>query len=166
MSTLAESIYVSNVNLRRLEKPTRTRNETTMNEKQKDYTKSGSHLLHWLAHGSALLFTLFVGKSHPLPSITVDLLSWFCWSGLASAYTTCCSRNWRSWYQRCQIYTFPTVYLRSITDTVDASIRTLLWLTGVQTGLVFSYSAAQSCPTLTKLWFSLFLSVPVSCCRW
>ena len=58
------------------------------------------------------------------------------------------------------------VYFRSITDTVDASIRTLFWLTGVQTGLVFSYSAAQSCPTLTKLWFSLFLSVPVSCCRW
>ena len=49
----------------------------------------------------------------------------------------------------------PVVYLRSITDSIDASIRTLFWLTGVQTGLVFSYSAAQSCPTLTKLWFSL-----------
>ena len=51
----------------------------------------------------------------------------------------------------------PVVYLRSITDTVDVSIRILFWLTGVQTGLVFSYLAAQSCPTLTKLWFSLFL---------
>ena len=60
------------------------------------------------------------------------------------------------------VYTFPG----RVSATVDASFSTLFCLTGVQTGLVFSYSAAQSCPTLTKLWFSLFLSVPVSCCRW
>ena len=86
----------------------------------------------------------------------------------------CIKRIWheitnKGWYtikqnqikqRRDDDYTFfLAVYLRSITATVDASIRTLFWLTGVQTGLVFSYSAAQSCPTLPKLWFSLFLSL-------
>ena len=101
----------------------------------------------------------FASSLFSLNIIRSSLLAGIRWSVcmLKSQRSLCVSFS-RTGAGLCRYTPSPVVYLRSITDTVDAPIRTLFWLTGVQTSLVFSYSAAQSCPTLSKLWFSLFLS--------
>ena len=157
MFTLAESIYASNVNLKRLEKAhknlIRNKNEWKAKRSQKVVLTSSTS-----SHLVLRCFSRFLlGNSHLLPSITVDLLSWFYYLDWFLFIHTVAQGiddpGHGTKYKPSLV-----VYLRSITDIVDASIKTLFWLTGIQTILVFSYSAAQSCPTLTKLWFSLFLS--------
>ena len=131
--------------------------------------RSFTIFLHAISHSHHPLVTFAVQSSSTFfsPSITLFIISSRWQHGVSRLLTnhpppSSSSRHPGS-TESLDVYLLrPCILDRSLIQSMRQS-GLFFRLTGVHTGLVLSYSAAQSHPTLTKFCFSLFITVPVSC---